>query len=107
MRAGLLRNRIEIQRADVRRDANGQPSRLWTTIANVWAAVEPLRGAERFEAHAQHAQISHKVRLRFDPDVAVTTQHRLLFGTRIFHVESVANLFERDRTLELMCREEV
>ena len=107
MRAGLLRNRLDVQAPDVRHDTFGQQTKSWTTIATVWGAVEPLRGNERFEAQTVAAQVSHKVRMRYDKSLDVTAKHRLLFGTRIFHIEAVMNLAERNRTLELLCREEV
>ena len=71
LKAGRLRDRIELQQPTESRDTHGGVSKSWTTYARVWASVEPLSGRERFLAEQVKAELSHRVVLRPGPDVQV------------------------------------
>lgn len=45
--------RVDLQDLIETRDSYGQPIQSWTTIANFWASVEPLRGRE----HVYYRQV--------------------------------------------------
>lgn len=103
MQAGRLRQRVRIQEPVDAQNGLGEMIRAWSTVATVWAAVEPLRGREFFDAEQVQAEISHRVRLRYRPGVDATM--RVLFGSRVFQIQSVIDVDERRRELQLMCRE--
>jgi SPP1 family predicted phage head-tail adaptor len=105
MRAGDLRHRVAIQTASESADTLGEMTKSWSTVATVWAALWPLRGAEREEAGQIKAQVSHRMRLRYN--ATLTGKHRLLLGTRVFNIGSVINFDERRHELELLVKEEV
>ena len=65
MRAGQLRQRVQIQSASDVRDAHGSITRTWSTIDTVWASVEPLSGKELFEAQQVHARATVRIRMRY------------------------------------------
>jgi len=46
--AGLLNQRIKLQRQDDGKDDSGQATQRWLDVAEVWARVEPLGGREAF-----------------------------------------------------------
>ena len=103
MQAGKLRHHLEIQSETETRDAHGGVDREWGTIATRWASVAPLRGRELWEAQQVQSRVNIRVRMR--PYDGLTTSHRLLFGARILNIESVLNLNERDREMEVLCIE--
>lgn len=118
MRAGRLRHKVTIQEVTETPDAYGEPSESWTTYAERWASIEPLAGREYFAAKQEHSEVDTRIRLRWDRAlVAVTPKHRVLYTyplldgspettqTRIFDIEAVLNMQERNREIVLMCRE--
>lgn len=105
MEAGRLQHRVEIQKAIEIPDSFGEPLPTWVTQATRWAAVEPLSGRELFLAQQVQADVTHRVGLRFTPDV--TPKMRVLFGERVLNIESVLDSTESGFELELLCKEEV
>lgn len=107
MGAGPLRHRVAIQRATNTRDEYGQPVASWSTVATRWMSIEPLTGREAVEAQQINPKLSHRVTMRYDATADVTPGDRLLWGSRVFHIESAANIEERDRYLVMTCWEEL
>lgn len=107
MQAGKLSHRIKLQQMTGAggQDSTGQPQETWTDVAEVWAAVEPIRGREYFAAQQVNAETTHRVRIRYL--VGVTPMMRILFGARVLRIEAVINVDERNRELQLMCVEVV
>ncbi len=99
--AGRLRHRIEIQDYEVSYDKYGQPIYAWTPWATVWASVEPLQGREFLAAMALQSQTTVRIRMRYRP--GVTSVMRVLFGGRIYGIESVIEPQSRRHELQLMC----
>ncbi len=105
MRAGTLRHRVTLQRRGDTRDGIGTVTETWTNEATVWASIEPLQGREYFEAQRENADVTHKLRIRHRS--GVTREMRVIFEDRVFDIEAVLNVEERDRELVLMCKEEL
>lgn len=103
MQAGRLRHRVIIQSAVEARNAYGEAIKTWSTVATVYASVEPIRGREMFDAEQVQSEVTHRVRLRYRP--GLTSQMRLLFNARTFEVQTVINVNERNREVQLMCKE--
>ena len=104
IKIGDLRQRVTIESAVVSSDGYGGRPKSWVPVATVWAKVEPLRGREYFEAHQIKTEVTHRVIIRYRPDV--TPQMRIKVGSRYLMIESVIDIEERHRFLELICREE-
>ncbi len=105
MRIGPLNKRVAIRSASTTRDDYGEPIPSWSTDATVWASVEPLSGRERVSAQQQHAETTHRIRMRYQPGTTVTAEKRILYDSRIFEIISVINKKERKHMLELLCKE--
>lgn len=75
------------------------------TPAAVWGAVEPMSQAdlERVSGSTVEATATHLITLPFHPQVTVQT--RVTYHGRLFLVQSVRNVQERNITLELTCEE--
>jgi SPP1 family predicted phage head-tail adaptor len=103
MNSGELRHRIKIQKLEKNQDTFGQPVESWPDVATVWASVEPLVGRQFFEAETITHELTHKIKLRYRQ--GVTPSMRVKFGDRYFQIVSIINYQERNRELQLMCRE--
>lgn len=105
MNAGMLRHRIQIQQATETQDSFGAVTQTWTTIATIWASIEAISGREFFDAAQVNAEITHRIRIRYRPDI--TTQMRAAEGTRTFDIQAVLDPDGRRRELVLMVKEAV
>jgi SPP1 family predicted phage head-tail adaptor len=104
LKAGELRHQITIQQSTESQNDYGEATSSWSEFATVWASVQPISGREFFAAQAVQAQVSTRIKIRYLPDV--TPKMRVLFGSRVFRIEAVLNIDERNRELHLMCVEE-
>lgn len=103
MRAGTLRHRVEIQALTVTEDDIGNQIYEWQTIATVCASIEPLKGREYWAAAQIQAETTVKVTIRYL--AGITPSCRVVFKDRVFDIQSIINVEERNRELVLMCRE--
>lgn len=103
MRAGQLRHRVTIQGVTDTASAFGDVSQSWSSVATVWASVEPLNAREAFEAEQTKTKVSHKVMMRYRSDVS--TKNRVQHDSRTLNITSVINVGERNKTLMLLCVE--
>ena len=105
MRAGPLRHRITIEAPVETQTTDGSIVTTWQAFATVWASIEPLIGREYFAQQREQAAVSHRIRMRCQS--GITHKMRIAWGTRIFEIESVLNVGERNREIVLMCQESV
>lgn len=105
MRAGRLRHRVTIEQVSEDVDSAGGPIKEWTSINTVWANVRPVRGREFSGAAQVTAEVTHRVFMRYLANL--TSADRLVFEGRVFDIESVINIDERNVELEILCTEAV
>lgn len=108
MRAGRLRHRVTLQTRSTAKDAYGHPvqsSSGWTNVSTHWARIQPLNGTERNTADLVKGGISHLVTVR--ASTAFNPSRRLLFGSRIFNIESALQMDEIDHEMQIACKETV
>jgi len=103
MQAGRLRHRIQLQRATELKDDSGGVVRTWTTITPRWGDILPARGSERFDAAKTEAQTNVKIRIRNHGTIDPTW--RIKFGDKIYNINSVVNVGERNFMTEIDCIE--
>ena len=104
MRGGKLRRQVTIQQPAIGQNGVGEATQTWSTLAaNVWAEITPLKGKETIQAGQVNAQADTMIRIRYLAGVAPAM--RVLYGTRNFEIQNVANLEERNREMELLCTE--
>ena len=98
MDPGKLNKRITFQLQDL--DSEDED---WKDIATTWANINPISGKEYYSAETINSDLTHKIRVRYRK--GITPDMRVLYNGRIFYIVSVINEFERNSTLQLMCRE--
>jgi SPP1 family predicted phage head-tail adaptor len=102
MQAGTLRHRMTIERATETQNEYGEVVFVWSTLASVWGAFEPLRGRERFEAQHHAIEEDTRIRIRHRSDVTAEDRVSTPYGT--FAIQAVLNVDGRDRELHLQCQ---
>lgn len=105
MKAGALRHLLTLQESSVATSSSGESSISYTTVGKAWGSVEPLSGRELEWAKQSVANVSHKIRLRYNPNYAVGPDWRCTFSGRTFYFASVLNPDERNRELEILAVE--
>lgn len=113
-----MRHKVTIQEVTETQNSYGEPTQSWSTFAERWASIEPIAGREYFAAKHENTEADVRIRLRWERLlVQLTTKHRVLYTrplldespetaqTRVFDIEAVLNLRERNREVVLMCRE--
>ncbi|QNN24338.1 phage head closure protein [Planctomycetales bacterium ZRK34] len=102
--AGILKHRVELWQPVTSTNTYGEDEITHKRIDTVYAQVQPLSGRERFYAQQVSAEITHRVTMRYRSDV--DSSWRLVFKNRTLNIDSVINIDEANRWLELVCKEE-
>lgn len=103
MRAGELRNRITLQKPTHSRNSFNELVASYADVATVWAAIDWQSGRRYLEASQLNAEVQGVIRIRFRSDIK--PEWRLKYGDRYIQILSIANIRERDRELQLNCKE--
>ena len=103
MRAGETRHRVTLQKPVQARAAFGDVRTTYADVATVWAAIDWESG-RRYEAAAQlNSEVQGIIRIRYRSDIKA--DWRIKYGARYIQVLSIANIYERDREMQINCRE--
>ncbi len=108
MHAGMLRHRVTLQSPGGDQNAIGQRYPVeWTDVAeNVPASISPISGREELIAAQRESSMSHILRIRYSRLwSSIDSTWRVLFGERVFTIESVKNVDERNREFVIECIE--
>ena len=74
LEAGRLRHRVRIEQLENLLDSNGEVvqdestgtvAQVWSEVATVWAAIEPLSAREFIQSQATQSQITARIIIRF------------------------------------------
>jgi len=103
MRSGNLKHKIEIQSYTETSNDLGEVTKGYSTFKTIYASITPLAGKEYFASKQVNAKVSHKIECRFIS--GVLPNMRIVYGTRIFNIESVINIREVNKTLQIMAVE--
>lgn len=111
MRAGQLRERVQILYAAKVANTYGEPVQDWgnpTVTATVWGQLQPLmaQAREAFAVNAQQLQAKalYQCRLRYRAGLSVVT-NRLRIDSRVFEILAVLDPEGRERETVVLCYE--
>lgn len=106
MRAGLLKDRITVQRPVEARSGSGEITTTWEDWRTVWADVRPLNGRKLIAADAVQSNLTHEIRLRYQHGFRTNQRVKFEAEPGVFQymaIESVVPI-EQDRDrLSFMC----
>lgn len=103
MDSSRLNRRVVIQYPSTTQDAYGQPVSTMTTLATVWAAVEPLSGARLFAAKQAQSEITLQITIRYLATVEEDMQ--VVYGPHTYIILYLIDPAMEHVSLELMCKE--
>lgn len=104
MITGRMRFVVLVQRQGVAKNGMGERVGPWTTLLETRASIEPIRGAERIQAGAEHADLTTRIRMRWHPDIAdMHAGDRVLHGTQVFDIKAAINAGNSDKWFVLEC----
>jgi len=103
MRAGGLRNLIEIEHNTPTRDVYGGLVDSWSVHKRVWAEVKPVTGSELLKSDQLTSKAVYNIWIRYL--ATVTTQMRIKFNGRYFNIKNVPLVDERGEKMKLLCEE--
>jgi SPP1 family predicted phage head-tail adaptor len=101
--AGRYRQPITFQKQVTTINEYGERIQTFSNFLNTRAEIAPLSGQLLISAQAIKAEITHKVTCRYAPNL--THDMRILFGTRMFYIIAIINFQERNKELQIMCKE--
>jgi SPP1 family predicted phage head-tail adaptor len=105
LNSGELRQLIQIQSQSLAPDAvTGMPIQTWVTVRTTWARIVSPSSAERFLTDQFTDLVTHAIVIRYTA-TPVSGGMRVLFGSRVFQVQTIDNVQERNVRLNLMCLE--
>lgn len=105
MRSGNLKHKIEIQAHEESQNDFGEQESSWSKFQDAYSSILPISAKETFTSKKLNAEITHKILIRFIP--GVKSDMRIVYGSRIFNIDSVINIREENKTLQIMVTENV
>ena len=108
MRAGRLRQRINLLKKTSHLDPAGQEVGGWEVVAEkVPASILFKSGMEKRRGEQTESVATYEVRIRYRGDVNSTmrVQHILRGEEKLYEIESVGDPMGRTRELLLVCKE--
>ena len=103
---GELRHAIQIQQQTATQSASGEPQSTWNTVLATSAKIATASSREVYRAAQFTEQVTHVVTIRWPgPGVSILGGQQVVFGSRVFELQTVENVQERNRVLLLHCLE--
>ena len=103
MSIGDRNHKVEIQEPII--NEAGEVTDVWIAVAKWWCDIQPIRGRERMQADQVVADVSHILEGCWIE--GVTPDMRVKYGKRVFYFDSVINVKELNRDMEISAREEI
>ena len=89
---GQLSRRLVLEAPTESDDGAGGVTRIFSTVATLWASVEPVSARSAVVTDALGAIITHRIRIRYGADI--TPRHRFRDGETVFRIVAIS---ERER----------
>ncbi len=100
---GSMRHRLTLEAPTETDDGAGGVNRGFTPVGTLWAAMTSLTGRESLQQDVLARRITHRIVLRYRPDI--TAAYRLRLGLRSFEIIALRDPDERRTFLECLCEE--
>jgi SPP1 family predicted phage head-tail adaptor len=104
MRAGTLRHLVTVQEPAETKGTLGDVEQTWSNKVTVWAAIEPVRGDERFALMQEKVTADIKVTMRAGEVPDLTPRMRLVHESQIYDIEAIVDVANRGITFEVFCK---
>ena len=105
MSAGSRRSFINIEEPATTTSDIGEPVITWTNFASAWVSIQPRAGKETNKEPQIKAEVTHIIKTRFIS--GLNTKMRINFNGRTMGIDSIINVREQSRNIEIMAVENV
>lgn len=96
--AGKLRHRVQIQQQTTMLTSFGEQDTVWTVVADVWAAIEPLSAREFVTANELQSKVSARIIIRYRDGIRASM--RIMQKNKVYSIEGV--LSDKDSGIEYL-----
>ena len=101
---GEFNRRIAIYSTTEQPDGEGGRTKTQIKLGDFWAKVEPLTGTESVfglwkGAIQRYGEVTHAIRMRYQPGVAIDGTMTIRYGGRELHIVSVLDVEEAHKEL--------
>lgn len=100
-----LIHRVVVQSESRSLFQGGTYTSTWITDSTEWANCQPVRNNELYKDNKKQQYSYWRVIMRYLS--TTSNKKRLLFGSKILHIETSSDPTSRNRMVEVTCREEV
>ncbi len=108
MRAGSLIHRVEIQKSvKGARDAHGVKKKTWSVVETIRVGFVPMGGKEAEVARQTTPTLTHVANARYTANLSPSRRLHKLDDGRLFNIEAVLSVNERNREMEVHLKETV
>ena len=105
MRAGALFHPVTIQKYTITPDSYGSGEKSWTTHATMRAAIWPQKSQEILVDGKLELITRYTIRIRYIAGVLPGMRILKTADSRIFEILGIKDKDERNRTIDLNCKE--
>jgi SPP1 family predicted phage head-tail adaptor len=107
--SGKYRHVVTIQKKADNQNSYGEivdSTENWVDFFKTRVAILPISGKEVLSAEFMNSEITHRVHMRYVPNLDVDAYMRIKFGERVFQITSPPiNFQERNIEWQLLCKE--
>ena len=96
---GRLRYLADLQKATITSDGGGGNAETFSTIAKIFIDIRPVSGDEKDRQGKVQGQTTHKIHTRYRKDMQI--DYRISYQDRLFQIQNILNIDERNRWYEL------
>jgi SPP1 family predicted phage head-tail adaptor len=104
IQSGTLRNAVTIKSPTSTVDVYGQPSNTWGTVLSTKAAIKGVTQREVTESGNLIGQTAYTITIRYPGSgFNITSGQRVVGDTQTYLIQSVEDVMNRHRLLNLLC----
>lgn len=103
MRCRSLKHKVTFQESQELQNDFGEITNDVVDILTCRASIQTITGKETFTSNQNYSTLSHKLRVRYSSKI--NAKQKIIFGSRVFNILAVLNIFEKNKELEILVEE--
>ena len=103
MKAGELRNQIQIYNLSVTPDGAGGSTSTYTLAKTLWAKIKAKTGSRDFEDSRISLDQTYEMTIRYDDYPEFSQLDKIMFNGGLYVVQSFSTVEERKKTIIIYC----
>ena len=103
MKAGELRNQIQIYNLSVSPDGAGGTTPTYTLAQTLWAKIVAKNGSRGFEDSRITLDQTYEMTIRYDDYPEFSQLDKIVFNDGLYVVQSFSTIEERKKTIIIYC----